>query len=263
MNKIIAVIVIYNKSINDINSIENINVVAGIDVLIVDNSTIDNNNEELANHKNMKYIKSCGNIGLSKAYNQSIEKIKKLKEYKYILLCDDDTIFTVQYLEEVRSLTKKNIDVIIPQIINNYDQKVCSPKLKSNIPLITKVYDGIDRGKGIKAINSGLCIKLDCFDVFKYNESNFLYFVDVNFFEEGLNKHGFGYEITTSKIEQNFSQYEKSLSDSNINQMKLRLRDSKKYNNFFSHNIYKIAFISHMLLIYKKISVLKLLNFKK
>ena len=198
-----------------------------------------------------------GNIGLSKAYNKGIQYLKN--KTNYILLCDDDTNITKEYIDELKQLIKNEYDCIIPQIINEYDNKICSPKGYNNCSLISKVYHEGKKFKNIKAINSGLCINIKCFDYFHYNENNFLYFVDVNFCEDCVNKYKLNYKIANTKIYQNFSQFEK-FDQKQIKQMKLRIRDSRNYNSKLIHFLYKYAFIIQMLIIHKDKKILKLIK---
>ena len=73
--KVAIVIVVYNKSINDsltLSSIEN--ALSGPDkVLVLDNSTKDNDNFALCREKSIDYHSMNGNAGLSKAYNKALD----------------------------------------------------------------------------------------------------------------------------------------------------------------------------------------------
>ena len=253
--KITALVVLYNKKISESKSIMNLK--NYIDILVLDNSEQNLDNEIEAKKMNLNYLSMNGNIGLSKAYNKGINFLKNKTDY--ILLCDDDTNITKEYINELKNLIKNQYDCIIPQIINEYDHKICSPKCYNNCSLFSKIYEKGKKFKNIKAINSGLCINMKCFDFFSYNENNFLYFVDVNFCEDCLNKNKLNYKVANTKIYQNFSQFEK-FDDNKINQMKLRLKDSKNYNTKTIHFLYKYAFILQMLIIHKNIKILKLIK---
>lgn len=257
MNKIIALIVLYNKSIKESNAYNSLSQLKGIDIIISDNSDIKNDNELYAKQHNVKYINNNGNIGLSKAYNRCIKIIKdNYPDYKYLLLCDDDTIINQEYIDEINELSNLDYDLIIPRIINRYDNSLYSPRVYNHISLLTKPYSN-DNYKYIKAINSGLCINLKVFDTFKYNENNFLYFVDVDFFENHVNKNNIKKVVTKTSLLQELSHFD---NDININQMKMRLDDSKKFNNAFTHFLYKNAFILSTYLRTKNKDVLKLLK---
>ncbi len=255
MNKIVALIVIYNKKISDSNAYKSLSTYDNIDIIISDNSTINNDNDLYAKENNINYINNHGNIGLSKAYNQAIKFIKdNLTNYTHILLCDDDTLITQQYIDEINELSNQGYDLIIPKIINKSNNELYSPRVYNHTSLITKPYDG-GNYKHIKAINSGLCINLNIFDNFKYNEDNFLYFVDVDFFDNYVNKHDIKMIVAKPTLLQELSHFDE---DININQMRLRLSDSKKYNNFFVHSLYKTAFILSTFIRTKNKEVLKL-----
>lgn len=260
-NKTVALIVIYNKNVEDSQAYQSLKNNNNIDIMIIDNSTISNNNSEFCNKHNLIYISNDGNIGLSKAYNKAIQLLKEKYDYQYIMLADDDTNFNEDYIDEIVSLEKKDYDLIIPKIIDINSRQIASPKVYNNISLLTHTYDGKEF-KNIKAINTGLCIKLSVFDNFKYNEKNFLYFVDVDFFDNCVKKQHLNYVITNTNITQNFSQFETDRDfESYKNQILMRLQDSKNYNNWVVHNLYKLAFIMNLVLKTKNWKLLKLVFF--
>lgn len=258
MNDIIATVIVYNKSINDSSSIKCLSNINNIDLLVIDNSETDYHNQELCEKLNIHYLSNGGNIGLSKAYNIITNKLLN-SPYKYILLCDDDTEISQAYIDEINTLIKEDYDIIIPRIIDGDSGNVYSPKVYNNTPFLTKVYND-QPYKYIKAINSGLCIKLSIFNEFKYNENNFLYFVDVDLFENYVNKKPATTKVTNTSLVQNLSHLTESLSDGQITQMQLRLKDSKAFNNWLTHNTYKLAFVMQMYLRYKDKRLLSLLR---
>ena len=101
---------------------------------------------------------------------------------------------------------------------------------------------------------------MSIFNEFKYNENNFLYFVDVDLFENYVNKKPATTKVTNTSLFQNLSHLTDSLSDGQITQMQLRLKDSKAFNNWLTHNTYKLAFVMQMYLRYKDKRLLSLLR---
>lgn len=260
MNQIVALIVIYNKDIVDCAAYNGLKDCENIDIMIMDNSDTKNTNKEYAIKHNLNYINNKGNIGLTKSFNKAIEILKNQYSYKYILLCDDDTQFTNDYINEINELTKTSVNVIIPRLKDTNLGELVSPKVYNYTSLLTKVYNG-QKYKHIKAVNSGLCINLDVFDHFSYNENNFLYFADVDFFQNFVNKTNTSHVITKTILEHSFSQFEKpQLDESSYKQIKIRLKDSRAYNNFFIHLLYKFGFLTNLYLHYKDINLIKLLK---
>lgn len=258
MNKIIACIVLYNKAIVDSNAINSLRQLKNVDLIIVDNSDQAIDNEAYAKVHKLNYIANHENIGLSKAYNKII-KLLLPSNYQYLLLLDDDTTITQEYIDELNQLVNNNYDVIIPRIIDKASKKLYSPKVYNHTSLLTHLYNDKPY-KHIKAINSGLCIKIEVFNHFQYDENNFLYFVDVDFFENCVNRQNLSTTITKTSLVQELSHLTQSLTDGQLKQMTLRLTDSRNFNPPLIHNLYKLAFVTQMYLRYHDKRLLKLLK---
>ena len=97
--KIAAVVVVYNKEVKNSRTFSTINKRKDIDLLVVDNSTIINSNEQYCMENGVSYISMGSNQGLSKAYNVAIEYLKPYAEV--VILLDDDTIVPNEYFEEL------------------------------------------------------------------------------------------------------------------------------------------------------------------
>lgn len=104
--RIYIITVIYNRRISRIRSMPQFEAFVSrypeAGWIIADNSTDDvivQENRETASLKNwLRYVECGGNIGLSRAYNRAIATIPQEEAY-WIMLSDDDTYFSMEYLE--------------------------------------------------------------------------------------------------------------------------------------------------------------------
>ena len=104
--RIHIITVIYNRRISRIRSMPQFEAFISrypeVGWIIADNSTDDvivQENRETASLKNwLRYVECGGNIGLSRAYNRAIATIPQEEAY-WIMLSDDDTYFSMEYLE--------------------------------------------------------------------------------------------------------------------------------------------------------------------
>ena len=104
--RIHIITVIYNRRISRIRSMPQFEAFISrypeAGWIIADNSTDDvivQENRETASLKNwLRYVECGGNIGLSRAYNRAIAMIPQEEAY-WIMLSDDDTYFSMEYLE--------------------------------------------------------------------------------------------------------------------------------------------------------------------
>lgn len=265
MNKIAAIIVMYNSLVSETNIINSLKC-DFIDLWFVDNSTdqtIKSKNLEFCNKHNLEYLDMNGNVGLSVAYNETINIIKQTNKYTHILLSDDDTIYNQNYLNDLYQNLSSDVDLILPTIIDNSDNHVMSPILLSKFPLIA--YNGEDKSKAprIMGINSGTCARLSVFENWKFDTDIFLYFTDMDFYKNNVNKNKLSYCILDTKIIQQCSGSEEYTQNS-INQIKLVLKDAKAFYNKQSFGIIKYYFYKLLLVVqsYQKHhqkSILKLL----
>ena len=169
MKGIYIVCVLYNKYIHKIGSYEQfMNITSNynhVQLVIVDNSTgsfIKENTEQAKNIEGIVYISNGGNVGLSGAYNRGLEYIKKEANEAYMLIADDDTFFSTEYLEQVVKACGEGKAKIISGMIYDGNKKCLSPNSQ---------FDWLGREKfavktpgvykNIYCFNSGVCIDID------------------------------------------------------------------------------------------------------
>lgn len=251
-----ALIVIYNKSCIESTTFKFIsNYSKKIKIIIFDNSTIDCGNKEYCEVNGISYYTMNQNIGLSRAYNFILNKIK-LDKSNYLLILDDDTTLNDEYIKDVlESINQNAADVLLPLVWSknelispSYLSFNCRVKRIKNLRVINK--------RKITAINSGMVVRTDIYNDIKYNENLFLDYVDHDFIKR-VRENNYKIKILNSSIYQAFSRNEKqSLSNVKI-RFNIYKKDFKKYcincnkKWFYYVNILKLRIV--YLLKYKKI----------
>ena len=198
---IYSILVVYNKDIASSKSYDFIKNYSSIKLIVCDNSTIENKNEEKVLNDGNMYISMHGNKGLSKAYNKALKNIPYSKD-DYVLLLDDDTTLTNEYIQTVfRSIeTKKDVYIPIVKTSNMLMSPVIS---KDGCICPIKEIDQIHDSK-ISAINSGMLICTDVFNDYQYPEQMFLDYVDHAFMFE-MNRRHKQMEVMNITVFQSFS----------------------------------------------------------
>ena len=108
MNKVVAVVVTYNRKIlleECINSL--LNQTKPLDVIIVDNFSTDGTEEVVKKYvgKNLKYFNTGSNLGGAGGFNYGMKKAVEFK-YDYCWIMDDDTIPNSDALEAMLNKAK-------------------------------------------------------------------------------------------------------------------------------------------------------------
>lgn len=224
-NIITAVIVIYNKKIDESITCKNIQSLSrDIDLLVVDNSEIDMANEEYCKATSIRYISMKGNKGLSKAYNTAIDNSPNSD---VIVFFDDDTEIKQDYFNVLKDALDKYPDVdIFAPIIKGQDGVIYSPNefnfLKNHF--IVRADQKVSQ-EAFNAIASCLAVRVRVFETYRFNEKLFVDQVDQYFFCE-QRKLGRKFGILNVEILQNFYQRGATLTpEAGWNRLRLRIYD--------------------------------------
>lgn len=230
--KILICVVLFNQDIEDCNSYKTL--LKGYnDVIVIDNSTIDiNNNRNISDYNNWKYLRYPNNPGLSFAYNAAA-KYAKENGYNWMMLSDQDTCFEKCIVDNYKSLCKttNNIYLFCPRVILS-DKYLLSPvKLNHYFPKISKnIIPGniVINPQKFAIINSGMLISIEAFyKVGGYNENVFLDFSDFQFIE----KFGYYFDkvyVSDSICIQEFSNQVEDIGNK-LNRFKLFCRSLKHF----------------------------------
>ena len=247
-------IVIYNKLVSDSEtyislkqSLQQIEY-SSKKIYVFDNSIDDfirKNNKKYSFENNIVYFTHNKNVGISKAYNFVINKIKNNKDIEndYFITFDDDTKIKSCYLQElVKTIEEEDADVYIPVVYAN--GIMISP---SNCLLHAKVLivDNISKInlKYVTGINTGLCIKMKNFSKIYYNDELFLDNVDHSLFES-IHKNKLKiFILKNCVLYQNYSQFENISRNKRIERFHIALKDNKKYaqGNWIKNIFFRIS----------------------
>lgn len=186
MGKIYAVIVVYNSDVNESESLINICKVKNHDicVIVVDNSTIENDNSQKCKDNGWVYLSKGQNLGLSKGYNLALDYLDDKKGI--VIWFDDDTNITQKYFDQLSKAVEENPDVdVFAPIIMGQDGRFWSPNEAGFFKnkQLKNASDTI-RDNRFNAINSCTAVRIEVYSNYRYNEKIFLDQVDQNFFED-------------------------------------------------------------------------------
>ncbi len=229
-----ALVVIYNKSCEESQSILSLkNVSDKVSVIVFDNSTISNNNQAWCEKHGYKYYSERKNVGLSKAYNIVLSKIEKSR-HDYIMILDDDTILPENYLMEVFQIIRNSeYQLLLPIVMSNkLMMSPCKVVLDCK-PVGLHDKSEIDIAK-ISAINSGMVVRMDVYNKISYDESMFLDCVDHDFMSQ-VRHQGLNIYILESMIQQNYSLNTKGSIESAIFRFSIQKKDLKAYYRKNNH----------------------------
>lgn len=242
LEKIIAVLVLYNSTLEESKSFNTLLKAINsnrekLTLVVYNNSPLywsyDNKSFlglEIIN------INDNSNSGVSKAYNTAYSHALKL-EKEYILLLDQDTTLPVSFFESFLKsesiYRKKNLGIYSPLIMN--DSELLSP---ANFFLFTskkikKISEGLHKLRGKAIINSGLIISTNLFQlVGGYNEKIKLDFSDFYFIKKVL-KFEKNVVIFNSKCLHSLSSEEEVSCKSALNRFGYYLEGAKYYSKSF------------------------------
>lgn len=236
---IYALIVVYNQFCGNSKTIRSINS-KKINVIVFDNSTSAFNNKDYCEQHGYKYFGFQKNYGLSYAYNYVLDNVS-INKNDYIIILDDDTELTRDYLDEVAERTSRGkADLMLPVVIadgfilspSNFKQKVGSQIIQS--------VEQLDRNN-FTAINSGMVVRRNVYDIVRYDQGLFLDCIDHDFMKQ-ITKHGFNVEIMDSKINQSYSRNEKPALKSALTRFRIYKKDFKYYcNKYGGMRFYRLS----------------------
>ena len=238
-----VVLVVYNQSIDDIKSIEELQHSNYIQrIIICDNSDKPNNNHEVAKeYTKVLYHSMGGNKGLSVAYNAAVKEC----ESEYVLILDDDTTYTNAILREVDRFVESNeADVYLPVVISG---KIIMSPCKRGKYRISAFRSTEMIEQPLSAINSGMIVKTGIYEMIHYRDDLFLDMIDHAFMDD-VRKNNFSVAIMENVvIHQDYSRETDSMQTARI-----RYEISKKDNRVFYDSSVAAKIFCEMQLIFWK-----------
>lgn len=158
---------------------------------------------------NTFYYHDIHNGGVSGGYNYAASIAAKMGGVEALLLLDQDTRFSSDYLGELERLLEEmtSVNIFVPKIYYNGNIPF-SPVIRNRFRS-KEFKSGIYSFKDYFPVNSGSCIRLKCFlDVGGYNTEIRLDFSDYDFFSR-VGEKSEEFYVVDSKAQQNFSNNEK------------------------------------------------------
>lgn len=177
MVPIYAVLVDYNKPLEESPSYQALRRQKDIVTIVCDNSTQVELDQNLVQKDGNVYLSMHGNRGLSKAYNRALDHIEEEDPVLegFVMLFDDDTDIPDSYFDCVRQMIKKNdADIFLP-LVADQDPKLgyLSPSIMKDVYIHRTKEPFKLKEKELCGINSGMLIRLSLFENYRYNEDLF------------------------------------------------------------------------------------------
>lgn len=226
-NIVDVVIPLYNKLVKDVPVVSAaIQSSVNCNIHICDNSEdkeIKESNVSFCNELLIEYHDMGGNAGLSKAYNRAVDSCRS----SIICIFDDDTQVNSSYFQIlVKQIEIHGSGVYIPLVYNR--DSLMSP-LDSLGPAIFR-YRNLNsfNPETCYAINTGMAITRDIFDLVRYDESLFIEWVDHSFCQSAHNAGVRFHLLTDIKLEQNYSRETNSV-EAALHRERLAASDLRVY----------------------------------
>ena len=224
-----AAVVIYNTSCEESATCQALAAISRRDlsVLIFDNSTSDHGVAESCARRGWTYLGGRGNLGISRAYNACVDHLKSQGRTGYLCLLDDDTRLDETYFQRLEAAAEISGSPILVPLIYSADA-LLSPCLLDENHRVRRFPDAqaalTYHGDQLSAINSGMAVRLDVFDDYRYDEHIFLDGVDHHFMLD-MRKKGIGGSVFDYRCNHEFSGDSRPSRDSAVNRFRIYARD--------------------------------------
>lgn len=223
-----VVVVLYNTEANDSAALRCVEHAGGAiigNVIVCDNSTIPTDNDGFCKSWGFQYVSMGANVGLSKAYNEAIRRIRD----GWILFLDQDTEVDESFFRALSAGIAKPEGALFMAPVVRDGRGILSPcRLKGAWARRIRTVDQVETDSSF--INSGSCFHRSVFDHITYDEGYFLDFIDHDFMNRF--KHIFG--ISTMRllpvaIRQSFSGTDHSDRSRDLRRFAIYRRDFSRY----------------------------------
>lgn len=222
-DSIYAVVVVYNISCSQSKTCQCLTEQKDINVMVMDNSTRDYQNEQYCLQQGWSYYSMQGNKGLAKAYNRVLDELDK--KQGIVVWFDDDTIVPKGYFNELSIAVQNHpeADIFVPKI---YDEKaMLSPCLIKGYS-VSRLADADDYNslENLTAINTGMACRLSLFEHYRYDERYFLDCIDHAFIRD-MKKRGHNIFVFNTKLAHRFSDNIHDNKQADMTRFKIFARD--------------------------------------
>lgn len=230
---VFAVVVVYNRSCADSSACRDLLAVkAPVTPIVFDNGDRDYGNRQWCEKNNWIFLGGKGNLGLSKAYNESVAACLTSDPDGTVCFLDDDAKISSAYFSELERVIQsdKEADVFVP--IQTGGGGLLSPCVMQNngrCRLFRTKEEMLGyRGVSLTAVNSKMAARLRVFRDFRYDERLFLDFVDHSFFRE-MNRRGARIRIFEGGGGHSISSHEHPPKESAARRFAIFVRDARVF----------------------------------
>jgi len=207
VENILFIVVIYEKKPNQSRTLISLSKLSldKIKVYLYDNSST-NENEKLVSHYqnlNIIYRSNPSNPGICTAYNSGIKLAKELK-LDWVMLLDDDTDLTIDFIGKVINIDLKKISKkvvgFVPTVVSHKTNRAISPKKYHPGGFLTNIKENYgELLNHISAINSASLINVNFVEeIGGFNSLYNLDMLDYWFYREVYNKNKKIYLLDTT-----------------------------------------------------------------
>lgn len=149
-NRVVAVVVTYNRVELLKECIEALMLNKNLDILIVDNASTDGTKELVNNYlgESLKYVNTGSNLGGAGGFNYGIKEVLKNSNYRYVWLMDDDTIVNKDSLDKLlhKAELLKGEFSFLSSIVLWKDGNLCAMNVQRTSSNTVKNYEAIEKG---------------------------------------------------------------------------------------------------------------------
>lgn len=212
IDKILAVVVIYNKKISDSETLISLGKDIDqngfeLDLFVFDNSPTAQNVEHIKGFKVVNHHFDGKNVGVSAAYNAGVDFADKMGK-EWVMLLDQDTTFQFGAMQEyITNLREHEHISLFSPIIKLQNGTIFSPfnkVFKRGVTLRNVAAQHYNLNK-LCPVNSGMMIRISAFNsVGGYNEKVKLDFSDVEFIRRFSRNYDY-FKVVDTVCVQDFS----------------------------------------------------------
>lgn len=241
MSTISIIVVVYNQSVGSAPVVRAaIRSGLGIEIVVCDNSTCENDNLALSEKLGLCYVNMDGNKGLSAAYRAGIERCHG----EVVCLFDDDTEVGKDYFVTVKDLdvSSRTWDVALPLVLSG--DAVLSPCCFNGYR--AHPFSGSSRVTDcseLSGINSGMVIKRSLLDNVQHDPGLFLDLIDHKFISDVKKAGGKVIYLQGPVLRQSYS-YATDNADSALTRLLIFERDARHfYGDSLSQRLYCVGML--------------------
>ncbi len=258
LDEIFIIIVLYKSNLENSRTISTLGAFLNkkVNLFVYDNSPEKQYQEEKFTYNNfdIQYFHDPTNSGLSKAYNDALV-LAQDKNYAWLLLLDQDTYFTKEYVEAIELLQIdddfKNMAAIIPRVNSlNGGQQISPGKiLLGGICRPLKLKEGIVNSK-ISGINSGTILNVEYLKLINGFNTNYTLDMLDHWYFKKIFSDGKDVFLLNAEIKQDLSvleDFEKSVSVERYEQMLNAECLFAEEESFLSLFVFKVRLILRIL----------------